>query len=49
MYLLLYIAIAKQPSLYLAARFNKTNPAMVVICPTKVLEHDMVCTTLTYR
>ena len=41
MYMLVVLAIIKDPSLCPAAKFPD-NPCMLVICPTKYLEHQMV-------
>ena len=36
-------AISQDPSLALQNRMFPKNPCMIVICPTKALEEDMVC------
>jgi superfamily II DNA/RNA helicase len=41
MYMLVVLAIKKDPSLCPTAKFPD-NPCMLVICPTKYLEHQMV-------
>ena len=41
MYMLVVLAIKKEPSLCPTAKFPD-NPCMLVICPTKYLEHQMV-------
>jgi hypothetical protein len=41
MYILVVLAIKKDPSLCTAANFLH-NPCILVICPTKYLEHQMV-------
>jgi ERCC4-related helicase len=41
MYMLVVLAIEKEPSLCPTAKFTD-NPCMLVICPTKYLEHQMV-------
>jgi superfamily II DNA or RNA helicase len=42
MYMLVILAINNDPSLCPSAKFPE-NPCMLVICPTKYLEHQMVC------
>jgi superfamily II DNA/RNA helicase len=42
MYILVVLAIQKDPSLCPTAKFLE-NPCVLVICPTKYLEHQMVC------
>ena len=42
MYMLVVLAIKKDPSLCPSAKFPY-NPCMLAICPTKYLEHQMVC------
>ena len=37
-------AISRDPSLALQGRTFPKDPCMLVICPTKALEEDMVCT-----
>jgi hypothetical protein len=41
MYMLVVLAIKKDPSLCLTAKFPD-NPCLLAICPTKYLEHQMV-------
>lgn len=45
MYMLVILAIQAKPSLYPTASFP-SNPHMLVVCPTKYLEHQMVCQPL---
>ena len=42
MYMLVVLAIQKDPSLCPTAKFPE-NPCLLAICPTKYLEHQMVC------
>ena len=42
MYMLVMLAIKQDPSLCPSAKFLD-NPCLLVICPTKYLEHQMVC------
>lgn len=42
MYMLVVVAVTKDPTLCPTAKFPE-NPCLLVICPTKPLEHDMVC------
>lgn len=42
MFMLVYMAIARAPSLCPAAGFKVKDPVMFVVCPTKALEYDMV-------
>jgi hypothetical protein len=42
MYMLVVLTIKKDPSLCPSAKFPD-NPCMLAICPTKYLEHQMVC------
>ena len=41
MYMLVVLAIQKDPSLCPTAKFPR-NPCLLAICPTKYLEHQMV-------
>ena len=41
--MLVICAISRDPSLALQNRTFPKNPCMLVICPTKALEEDMVC------
>lgn len=36
-------AISREPSIALGGRTFPKNPCMLVVCPTKALEEDMVC------
>jgi ATP-dependent helicase YprA (DUF1998 family) len=43
MLMLLIRAISQDPTLALSGRTFPKDPAMVLVCPTKALQEDMVC------
>ena len=44
--MLVVCAISRDPSLALQNRTFSKDPCMLIICPTKALEEDMVCNVL---
>jgi hypothetical protein len=46
--MLVITAISENPSLALGGRTFPKDPAMIVVCPTKALEEDMVRLFVTF-